>query len=98
MKTIVILDYFNDLPYERQVQLKQEMAKEEGLTYDKDSGYLYYVLDIPYLPKIGDYVSTRFGQHKADYVVYELEPEYEGFKSNPAYYFDSMSQIHLIEV
>jgi len=98
MKTIVVLNYFNDCSFEKQDQLKQEIANKEGLTYNKDSGYLYYVLDVPYLPKIGDYVSTRFGLHKATYVVYELEPNYEGFKSNPEYYFDYMSQIHLIEV
>lgn len=98
MKTIVILDIYKDLHWKKELQYKQKFAEEHGITYDKDSGFLYYVLDVPYLPKEGDYVGTRFGRYKADYVVYELEPKYEGFKSNPVYYFDCMSQIHLIEI
>lgn len=93
MKAIIILDHWNDFSDE----YKQKFADKEGITYDKDLGYLYYVLDIPYLPSVGDYVSTRYGELKVDHVVYDLEPQYEDFKSNPKNNFYSISRIHLIE-
>lgn len=100
MKTIVILDYlWNTSPYEKQAEeIEHYVKREEGLIFSKSWETLYLVLDIPHLPRVGDHVSTRFGMHKVDYVMYELEPNYEGFESNPEYYFDSMSRICLKEL
>ena len=82
MKVIIEMDYKDVLkPHECEMNWSEivKYYQDIGWLYEKKQGVFYYIVNIPFLPQVGQELGTRFGPRTVTYSCYELEE----FKDSP---------------
>lgn len=70
----VIIEYSLDRPLNNALEEYNRYYKEDGFLYDEFWEAVYYSVDLPYVPREGERVGTRFGVCIVEYSYYALEP------------------------
>jgi len=70
----VIVEYIPNSPLGTTLEEYNRYYKEEGFLYNELWEAVYYYVDLPYVPREGERVFTRFGICIVEYSYYALEP------------------------
>jgi|TARA_Y100000310_G_scaffold335703_1_gene418408 hypothetical protein len=79
MKFIIETENQYSPPEKSQKEMYDKYYKKEGWLFSKEADAIYYEVDIPFMPHIGQMLGTKEGISIVKWAIYELDPKGDSF-------------------